>query len=130
MDPMTIGLMAGAGLLKSELVDRPREEEQRRQAAITARWSPWTGMTPNAIQTADPIGSAMQAGLTGAMLSQGQQRLDADIASQKAKDTAELSLAGGAAQPQMNPQQFLYQQQLQNQSYMNPQQNPYMYMNR
>lgn len=93
---MTIGLMAGAGLLKSELVDRPREEEQRRRAAVTARWSPWTGMAPNAIQTADPLGSAMQAGLTGAMLSQGQQRLDADIASQKAKDAAELSLAGGA----------------------------------
>lgn len=93
MDPLTIGLMAGAGLLKSELVDRPREERQRRQAAITARWSPWTGMAPGAIQEADPFGSALQGGLTGAMLSQNQQALDAN----KAKDVAEVSLAGGTS---------------------------------
>lgn len=102
MDPMTIGLMAGMGLAKSELVDRPREERQRRQAAITARWSPWTGMAPGAIQEADPFGSAMEAGLTGAMLSQNQQKLDAG----KAKDLAEIPLTGGAgttAQPQQFP---------------------------
>ena len=96
MDPMTIGLLAGAGLLKSELVDRPREERQRQQAANTMRYSPWTGMAPNAVQEADPFGSAIQGGLTGAMLSQSQQKIDADIASQKAKDAAERSLAGGA----------------------------------
>lgn len=99
---MTIGLMAGMGLAKSELVDRPREERQRRQAAITARWSPWTGMAPGAIQEADPFGSAMEAGLTGAMLSQNQQKLDAA----KAKDLAEIPLTGGAgttAQPQQFP---------------------------
>jgi len=90
MDPVTIGVMAGLGLAKSELVDRPREQEQRRQAAITARWSPWTGMAPNAIQTADPFGSAIQGGLTGAMLSQNQQ-------AGKAKDVAEVSLAGGTS---------------------------------
>jgi hypothetical protein len=56
-------------------------------------------MAPNAIQTADPFGSAIQGGLTGAMLSQNQQKIDAG----KAKDVNELSLAGGAgttAQPQ------------------------------
>lgn len=92
MDPVTIGVMAGLGLAKSELIDRPREEEQRRRAAITARWSPWTGMAPGGIQTADPLGSAMEAGLTGAMLSQNQQKLDAA----KTKDLTEANLAGGS----------------------------------
>lgn len=111
MDPMTIALLAGAGLAKSELVDRPREQEQRRQAAITARWSPWTGMSPNAIQNADPFGSAIQGGLTGAMLSQNQQKLDAG----KAGDASELSLAGGdgASQQQQFPFQMM---ETQNQS--------------
>ena len=94
MDPMTIGLLAGAGLLKSELVDRPREEEQRRQAAVIARWSPWTGMAPNAIQRADPFGAAIEGGLTGAVLSQNQQKID----NAKAKDVAEANLAGGNPQ--------------------------------
>lgn len=92
MDPMTIGVMAGLGLAKSELIDRPREERQRRQAANTMRYSPWTGMAPGAIQEADPLGTAMESGLTGAMLSQNQQKLDAG----KAKDAAEANLAGGA----------------------------------
>jgi hypothetical protein len=90
---MTIGLMAGMGLAKSELIDRPREERQRQQAANTMRYSPWTGMAPNAIQEADPLGSAMESGLTGAMLSQNQQKLDAA----KAKDIAEIPLTGGTS---------------------------------
>lgn len=110
MDPVTIGVMAGLGLAKSELVDRPREERQRRQAAITARWSPWTGMAPGAIQEADPLGSAMEAGLTGAMLSQNQQKLDAG----KAKDLAEIPVTGGAGtSPQAMPWQMM---ETQNQS--------------
>ena len=126
MDPLTIGLMAGAGLLKSELIDRPREERQRKQAAITTRWSPWTGMAPGAIQEADPFAAALEGGLTGAVLSQQQQKLNAG----KAKDVEEANLTGGTGQTQMSPQQFLYQQEMQKQSYMNPMQNPYMYMNR
>lgn len=112
MDPMTIGLMAGMGLAKSELIDRPREERQRQQAANTMRYSPWTGMAPGAIQEADPFGSAMDAGLTGAMLSQNQQKIDAA----KAKDLAEIPLTGGAgttAQPQQFPFQMM---EMQNQS--------------
>jgi hypothetical protein len=94
MDPLTLALVgAGVGLAKSELVDRPREAEQRRRAAITARWSPWTGMAPNAIQSADPFGSAIETGLTGAVVGQNQQKID----NQKAKDMAELSLTGGTS---------------------------------
>jgi len=110
MDPVTIGVMAGLGLAKSELIDRPREERQRQQAANTMRYSPWTGMAPNAIQEADPLGSAMDAGLTGAMLSQNQQKLDAG----KAKDLAEIPLTGGAgASSQQLPWQMM---EMQNQS--------------
>ena len=120
MDPMTIGLMAGLGLAKSELVDRPREREQRRQAAVIARYSPWTGMSPGGIKTADPLGSAMEAGLTGAMLSQNQQKLDTEAATAaaKAKDAAEVNLAGGAgAAGQTAPWQMM-----ETQSQMMPQQ--------
>lgn len=118
MDPMTIGLMAGMGLAKSELIDRPREERQRRQAAITARWSPWTGMAPGAIQEADPLGSVMESGLTGAMLSQNQQKLNTEktLADAKLKDLAEIPITGGAgttAQPQQFPFQMM---EMQNQS--------------
>ena len=122
MDPMTIGLLAGAGLLKSELVDRPREERQRKQAAITARWSPWTGMAPGQIQEADPFGSALQGGLTGAMLSQGAGK-DAG----KAKDVAEVSLAGGTEPMAMQPQPTWQELEMQNQSMMYPrQQSPWL----
>jgi hypothetical protein len=116
MDPMTIGLMAGMGLAKSELVDRPKEREQRRQAAVVAKYSPWTGMAPGAIQTADPLGSAMESGLTGAMLSQNQQKLNTEktLADAKMKDAAEVNLTGGAG---ASPQQFPFQMmEMQNQS--------------
>ena len=96
MDPLTLALIGGgAGLLKSELIDRPKEERQRKQAAITARWSPWTGMAPGPIQEADPFGSALQGGLAGAMIGQANQGAGAA----KAKDVAEVSLSGGV-QPQ------------------------------
>lgn len=67
------GIGAGGGLLKSFLSDQPRAERQRKLAAETARYSPWTGMNPQAVQEADPFGSALQFGTTGAMLGQGLQ---------------------------------------------------------
>lgn len=100
MDPLTLAaVMGAAGLAKSELIDRPREERQRKQAAITARWSPWTGMAPNAIREADPFGSAIQGGLAGAMIGQATQGADAA----KTKDVAEVSLAGGKGISQTGP---------------------------
>lgn len=95
MDPLTTALvMGGIGLAKSELVDRPREREQRRQAAVIARYSPWTGMTPGGIQQANPFASAVEGGITGAMLGQSMEKHSADMAASKAKDAAEVSLAG------------------------------------
>lgn len=102
MDPLTLALIGGgAGLLKSELLDRPKEERQRKQAAITARWSPWTGMAPGQIQEADPFGSALQGGLTGAMIGQNID-VTGGGAGQKSMDVAELT----AAQPTMQDQLY------------------------
>lgn len=71
MGPLALAAIGAAGgLAKSEFIDRPREERQRKQAAEIARWSPWTGMKPNDITEADPFGNALQGGMTGAMLGQ------------------------------------------------------------
>jgi hypothetical protein len=75
MDPLTLGLLGGGmGLLKSELVDRPQADRQRKLAATTAALSPWTGMTPEMPQEANAFGSVMQGGLAGAQLGQSLQK--------------------------------------------------------
>lgn len=67
MDPITIGLLAGAGtgLLKNYLVDAPAEQRNRKLQAATARWSPWTNMKPTAVKEANPFGNALQFGVAG-----------------------------------------------------------------
>lgn len=65
-------LMAIAGAAKSEVIDKPKEQRDRKLAAETIRWSPWTGMHPGPIQQADPAGSAVNWGLMGAQLGQSQ----------------------------------------------------------
>lgn len=67
------GLLIGGGLMgaKSLLLDAPRANRQRKQEAEIAKYSPWTGMSPQRIQEADPFGAALQGGTTGAMLGQG-----------------------------------------------------------
>lgn len=73
MDPITIGLLAGAGmgLVKGGVLDAQKEKRQRKRDAELARFSPWTGMGPMGIQEADPLGSTMQGAMGGAMLGQG-----------------------------------------------------------
>lgn len=73
MDPVTMGLLAGAGvgLLKGGVLDKNKEKRQRKQEAEIARYSPWTGMQAQRVQEADPLGSAMQGAMGGAMLGQG-----------------------------------------------------------
>ncbi len=66
-------IAAGAGLLKSEFMDRPKEERQRVLAAETQRYSPWTGLKANKIEEADPMGSAMTFGAAGLGLGQGME---------------------------------------------------------
>lgn len=73
--------MGGAGLAKSFLVDKPAAERQAKIRAAQMRYSPWTGMKPEA-QTAkfDPLGSMLGGALTGASMA-GQQ-----AAAQSAKE--------------------------------------------
>jgi hypothetical protein len=80
MDPMLLGglIGAGTGLAKWGLVDRPREERQRKLAAETARLSPWTGLKPSAVQESDLLGNLMQGGSTGAGMGQNYQRMGSD----------------------------------------------------
>jgi len=67
-------ILGGAGLLKSELVDRPKEKRQRQLAAETQRYSPWTGLSAQPIQEADPWGSVIGGGATGLSLGQSLER--------------------------------------------------------
>jgi hypothetical protein len=68
---MWLGIGAGVGLLKSQIVDRPKEERQRKLAAETQRYSPWTGLQAQQVQEADPLGNAMQFGVNSGMMGQG-----------------------------------------------------------
>lgn len=72
-----LAIGAGAGLLKSELVDRPKEQRQRTLAAATQRYSPWTGLKAQPIQEADPMGSALTYGSTGAQMGVNMQNATA-----------------------------------------------------
>ena len=69
MDPLTLSLiMGGGGLLKSLISDGPKASRQRKLAAETQRLSPWTGLQAGPVKEADPLGSALQFGLTGAQV--------------------------------------------------------------
>lgn len=104
MDPITIGLLAGAGLGlgKGLLVDGPAADRQRKVSAVEARYSPWTGIQPQQVKEADPMGNAMQGGLTGAMVGQGvgqTNKMNALMDSQKGlmdAQTASLGASGAA----------------------------------
>ncbi len=74
MGPLAIaGILAAAGLLKSELVDRPKEKRQRQLAAATQRYSPWTGLQANEVKETDSIGTGMQYGMAGAQFGQNME---------------------------------------------------------
>lgn len=64
------------GLGKSLFFDKSKENRERKLAAETARWSPWTGMSPNQIQEADPFGSTLQGVSTGLSMTQNMENAD------------------------------------------------------
>lgn len=68
MDPLTIALIGGGLGLGKGLMDKDAEDRQRKVAAITARWSPWTGMSPQMPRDANVLGSTLEGALAGAML--------------------------------------------------------------
>lgn len=73
-----LAIGAGLGLLKSETVDKDREERQRRLAAETQRYSPWTGLQAGPIQESDMLGNMLQYGGTGASMQQGVEQAAID----------------------------------------------------
>lgn len=87
MDPITLGLLigAGGGLLKSVTVDKAREDRQRKLAAATQRYSPWTQLQAQPIQEADPFGSTLGYGGLGADQGQKIQNAQANNALVKAQ---------------------------------------------
>lgn len=73
---------AAIGVAKSEFIDKPKEERQRKLAGETQRYSPWTGMQAGGIQEADALGSALSFGMTGAQVKGGmdQQEINKKLA--------------------------------------------------
>ncbi len=73
MDPITLGLLigGGAGLVKNLAVDRPKEARERKLAAETQRYSPWTGLKAGPIEESDMIGNLAQFGGAGASFGSG-----------------------------------------------------------
>ena len=67
-----LGAGAGIGLLKNQIIDKPKQEKERMLAAETARFSPWTGMkAQNPGADTGSLEAAVGGGLAGA--SMGQQ---------------------------------------------------------
>lgn len=66
MDPITLGLLigGGTGLLKG-MSDAEQAKHQRQVEAEIARYSPWTGMTPQRVAQPNVIDPAMQGALAG-----------------------------------------------------------------
>lgn len=68
-------LMAGAGLLGGMMKhghDQAVENSDRNLAAATARYSPWTGMTPQPVRHAGSMfGDALQGATSFGMMGQG-----------------------------------------------------------
>jgi len=68
------GIGAIAGLLKSSLIDKPREERDRRLAATTTRLSPFTHLKAQRVREANPFGDVLKYGLTGLDIAQQSQQ--------------------------------------------------------
>ena len=68
--PLAIAAIVGAmmGAAKHYMADVPAEEADRKLAAETARYSPWTGMKPGQIKRANGVGTITQGAATGALL--------------------------------------------------------------
>lgn len=60
MDPITIGMLGLGGF--SMLHNLDKEQRDRKLAAETQRYSPWTGLRANPIEQANPAGDLAQVG--------------------------------------------------------------------
>lgn len=95
MDPMTIGMIAGSvlGLAKGE-EDKHTEKKQRKLNAEITRYSPWTRIGQQPVRMADPTGSLLQGGLSGAMMGQG---ISNSMAQNKLLEAQAAQAAAGGA---------------------------------
>lgn len=66
----------GLGILKSELIDRPKEMRQRELAATTTALSPWTGLQAGPVKEAN----WQEAAMSGAAAGMGQEQQEAAAA--------------------------------------------------
>lgn len=62
--------MMGAGVLKNELVDRPRSQALAKAEAAKTMYSPWTGMQGQTVMPPSSLDAAMKWGLTGLQMKQ------------------------------------------------------------
>lgn len=92
-------VLAGAGVGLGMLKSKQQEEQANRDrevAAVTARYSPWTGMQPNMPQSVDTMGNMMQGGLAGASMGQGFEAAASNQALQD-RQMSYLEKQGGGA---------------------------------
>jgi len=102
MDPLTIGLIAGAALGVGRSVLGAQQAERNRKAEGTiAQWSPWTGMGAQRVQDPDTMGNVMEGAAMGAAFGQGLKKAgvgkEAAVAAAGADATSSASGDGGAA---------------------------------
>ena len=70
--PLFVGLGGLAlGVGKNFLFDQPKYQREKKLAASTQRYSPWTGMQAKAPNEPDPVAAGLTYGSQGAMLGQG-----------------------------------------------------------
>lgn len=78
-------ILAGGMIAKNQLVDKPKEERERKLQAITAQYSPWTGMTPQAVKETSALDAGLQGAATGLTMQQGMDMQDAQLGALKSQ---------------------------------------------
>lgn len=63
-----LAIAAALSLAKSKMIDEPQANRQRKLAAETQRYSPWTKLQAKAPQDPNAIGQLIQYGATGAAM--------------------------------------------------------------
>lgn len=96
--PLILGLIAGAA---QAVGNTQKEAGQRRLASATARYSPWTHMSPNAVQYANPMGDILAGGMAG--LDYQQKNPAATLASAPTNGVTAGMQAGLELDPASNP---------------------------
>ena len=92
--------VAAVGMAKSEFIDRPAAERQRKLAAQTELYSPWTGMKAGKINEPDTFGAGLKYGATGAMI--GNSLADQSIDQEKALENTSGFAANGSTPESWN----------------------------